>query len=291
MTIEKIMLLKKILLILIPVLFGFLVYLILSKEKKEKKEQFAEIVLAKSRLLTKFYKSNFWTKRSDKIKYFLSAYGANFLFGRIINPYEYVLWVICFGLLFSSFPLLLFERVELPYLVMSFGSFIIGCFVPGRILRISNETDNTKMLKDIKRIYDTMRIQSTAGNYITTSLSECYLGTKNKRLKIALWEMTNSVLVKNDLEAALKEFNVKFKNKYIDIFVVTIEQSLKSGREVQLLSDVSDQLLDVERAINATVKKKMELKIALFGFLIFLGVIAIIVLSTVTEISTATRNF
>lgn len=46
------------------------------------------------------------------------------------------------------------------------------------------------MLNDIRLIYDTLKIQSKSGVYITDILSECQLLVQMPRLKKALMELT-----------------------------------------------------------------------------------------------------
>ena len=46
------------------------------------------------------------------------------------------------------------------------------------------------------------------------------------------------IVIKNDIESAVIEFNKCFENSYIDTLCVTIKQSLESGKSVQILEDL-----------------------------------------------------
>lgn len=220
----------------------------------------------------------------DKIESYLKSMGLEEVFGREIAPTEFIMTkVILSLLLFTGF---LKEGVIFGIL---FG--ILAFFLPDILIRISNSSDNEDMLPDLKRVYDTLRIQTKAGVFFTTSLTECYLVVKNKRLKKALLEMNNIILTKNDIDEAIEGFNSKFENQYIDTFCIVIKQSIESGKMVQILQDLSSQIEDIQEAINIKLAEKVKSKLQLLQFLIYIGVTAIIVFGVFSEITSGITGF
>ena len=144
---------------------------------------------------------------------------------------------------------------------------------------------------DLKRVYDTLRIQTKAGVFLTSSIAECYLVAENKRLKKALLELNNKIIAKNDIESAIEDFNSKFKNPYIDTFCIVIKQSLESGKTVQILEDLSAQIKDIQQAISIREAERVKYKLEGLQFLVYVGVIAIVAYGIFTELITSLMNF
>lgn len=154
---------------------------------------------------------------------------------------------------------------------------IPGFFFADLIVNIMNNSDNDDMMDDIKSIFDTLKIQTKAGVFLTYSLCECYLIVENSRLKAALLDMTNMIISKNQILTALHRFNEEFDNPYIDTLCITIEQSLESGKSAQILDDLSKQIADMQRAINIRESEKLDSKIQILQVLIFVCIICIAV--------------
>ena len=159
------------------------------------------------------------------------------------------------------------------YLGIAFA--IPGFFAPDLIVNLMNSSDNDDMMDDIKSIFDTLKIQTKAGVFLTYSLCECYLIVENQRLKAALLDMTNMIISKNQIMDALHKFNAEFDNPYIDTLCITIEQSLESGKSAQILQDLSKQIADMQRAINIRESEKLDSKIQFLQVLIFISIIVI----------------
>lgn len=113
------------------------------------------------------------------------------------------------------------------------GSFLAlaGFFIPDIYAKVSNNSDNEKILLDIRGIFDTIRIKTEGGMFLTSAIMECYKNTRNRRLKQALFEMNAQIIAKNDIRETVDVFNSKFKNKYIDTLCVILKQSLEAGKD------------------------------------------------------------
>ncbi|MBU9735471.1 type II secretion system F family protein [Diplocloster agilis] len=228
--------------------------------------------------------SRFAYFRYDRIQDYLEHYGVTYMFPGKADPVSYLAVKGVFALLCMAAGLQIHPAIGLLLLPVGFQA-------PDGLIRLSNQQDNDEMLADIKNVYDTLRIQTKAGVYLTHSLSECYLAVENGRLKAALLTLTNRIVAKSDITQALEEFHEKFENKYIDILCMILQQSLESGRTVQILEDVSSQLTDMQHAIHMKEKEKLDRKIQVLQLLIFVGIMGVCLLGLGTEIMDSIIQF
>lgn len=280
MSLEQVVLLKNILLVVLPILLLLIFMKIKWKENMEKTmdagADFAGRILKKSKMSF----LNF-----DSIQRFLKSKGAVYLFGDTATPVIFVtVKVLLLLLLF-----LMGASIGGILPGMFFG--MVGFFLPDMLLTISNSADNDSMLEDIKCIYDTLRIQTKAGVFLSASLCECYLAVKNRRLKSALLELTNDISTRHEIVDALERFNEKFDCSQIDIFCIVIRQSMESGRSVKVLEDLSLQMNDLQHAINLKEKEALDRKVQIIELLIFVGLLAVTIFSLGMEVISSILTF
>ena len=280
MKLEQVLLFKNILLIILPVLLVIIVMNIDWKENLSKAGEsgadFVGRILKKSKL-------NYFNFHS--IQKFLKTRGAVYMFGEMATPVTFLLVkLLAFLLLFM---------VGIPFDSIPAGLIlgVIGFFLPDILLNVSNSMDNDTMLSDIKCIYDTLRIQTKAGVFLSASLCECYLAVKNRRLKSALLELTNDISTRREIDDALKRFNEKFDFGQIDIFCIVIRKSMESGRSVKVLEDLSLQMNDLQRAINMKEKQALDRKVQVIELMLFIGLLAVTVYSLGVEVISSALIF
>lgn len=220
-----------------------------------------------------------------RIEKYLEKMGVNDMFDNNVSPSTFILVKIFMALILG----LVGIKEGIWILTVALG--LLGFFLPDIFINISNNEDNDKILVDLKKVYDTLRIQTKAGVFLTSSIAECYLVAENRRLKKALLELNNKIIAKNDIETAIEEFNAKFKNPYIDTFCIVIKQSLESGKTVQILEDLSAQIKDIQQAISIKEAERVKYKLESLQFLIYVGVIAIVVYGIFTELMSSLMNF
>lgn len=280
MSLEHIVFMKHILLFMIPVILFFILMKSKWKESASKVSDagndFVGRILKKSKL-------NYF--QYDSIETFLNTKGAVYMFGTIANPVIYML------IKTLAFLLLFMTGVSVGGFALAFLLGITGFFLPDVLLTVSNSADNDAMLGDIKCIYDTLRIQTKAGVFLSASLSECYLAVRNRRLKSALLELTNDISTRRDIDDALERFNEKFDCGQIDIFCIVIRQSMESGRSVKVLEDLSLQMNDLQHAINMKEKEALDRKVQVIELLIFIGLLAVTVYSLGVEVMSSILVF
>lgn len=280
MKLEQVLLFKNILLIILPVLLAIIVMNIDWKENLSKAGEsgadFVGRILKKSKL-------NYFNFHS--IQKFLKTRGAVYVFGEMATPVTFLLVKLL------AFLLLFMVGISFDSIPAGLILGVIGFFMPDILLNVSNSMDNDTMLSDIKCIYDTLRIQTKAGVFLSASLCECYLAVKNRRLKSALLELTNDISTRREIDDALERFNEKFDFGQIDIFCIVIRQSMESGRSVKVLEDLSLQMNDLQRAINMKEKEALDRKVQVIELMLFIGLLAVTVYSLGVEVISSALIF
>ena len=207
------------------------------------------------------------------------------MFGEMATPVTFLLVKLL------AFLLLFMVGISFNSILAGLILGVLGFFLPDILLNVSNSMDNDTMLSDIKCIYDTLRIQTKAGVFLSASLCECYLAVKNRRLKSALLELTNDISTRREIDDALERFNEKFDFGQIDIFCIVIRQSMESGRSVKVLEDLSLQMNDLQRAINMKEKEALDRKVQVIELMLFIGLLAVTVYSLGVEVISSALIF
>ena len=225
-------------------------------------------------------------KRHLKLKtVWLRQMGVSYMLGRDISVYFFYSIKFVSSILLAIVVISLFRGAGfMSVCVVLTVTLGIGYTIPDLILMMSNESDNSIMLNDIRLIYDTLKIQSKSGVYITDILSECQLLVQMPRLKKALMELTNEIYTKHNLSSGLKIFNSKFKNIYIDMLVMTIEQSVQSGQSVQMFQDIAQQIHDVEQALYEKEKRRAENKMFIYQLAVYFAILLIVVYAMFSQL-------
>lgn len=208
----------------------------------------------------------------DQIDKFIKYTGLGYMFGKQFDPIMYMGVNILLALLGFYVGWQLNPLYQVP--LSLFGFFLLTL-----IGIANNSSDNNALLEDIKQVYDTLRIQTKAGVFLTSALSECYLVVRNKRLKKALIELANDLLIKNDVATAADEFQGKFKNQYVDSMAVILKQSQESGRAAQMFDDIQGQIDDIQAAINLKEKAKIKNQITICQTMVYIAILAAVVFS------------
>lgn len=214
----------------------------------------------------------------DELEKFINESGLAFMTNGKMTPLMYMLARIGFAL----FVMIIGLQVSV---VVGLICLPIGYFGVDFIINMSDKADNAKMLPDIENVYDTLRIQTKAGVYITSVLVDCYLVIENKRLKSAFLKMTSDIAAKNDIDEALDDFRAKFRNEYIDTLVIIIKQSKQTGQAAKMFDDIREQISDIDAAMVINEKQSINSKIILVQLLIYTGIIAVAVFTAFVSLS------
>ena len=191
-------------------------------------------------------------------------------------------------------------------LAFCFVGFIIGCqfsFVTGMILAVGfyflprllvqylDYRDNEHIMPELKLIYHSLEIQIRAGVYVTDALTECYAGVQDVRLRQALLDLAGAVTMKADVYEALNHFQCCFDNRYIDALCITLLQAMESGQAVELLSDIAEQVKDMEVSIMGRKKGALDRSLTFYQLGILAAVLGIVLYACVTQMFSAALNF
>lgn len=276
MSMEQIVLCKSLLKILIPVLAVLIILKFNFRTQMSsfgvRSKDFAENILRKSKL--KYLDP-------DSIQKFLESTGAVYMFKEFANPASFIMLKILSAILLYFLSTQISRNFPILFIFAT-----AGFFLPELLLCVSDYFDNETILPDMKKIYDTLRIQTKAGVFLDDALSECYLAAKNRRLKNALLELTTEISIKKNIEEALENFNGKFRNEHIRTFCMVINQAQDSGKSSQLLKDLSDQMKDLQHSINMKNKEALDRKVQIIELLIFIGLLAVTIYGLGLEITT-----
>lgn len=221
-----------------------------------------------------------WYQRTQRK---LLRNGADFHFGRWINPGRYLL----LRLLLAALGMGVFSKLS-----MGFGVLMAIClfWLPEWLMVHLNKQDNQKMLSEIKLVYHALEIQIKAGVYVTDALAECYGSVRERRLGQALLDLAGSIVIKADIYEALDLFAQKFDNRYIDSLCITILQACESGQAVEVLSDIGEQLKDMETALLNSKKNNIDRSVTFYQLGLLMAVLGIVIYACVSYLFASAVN-
>lgn len=214
----------------------------------------------------------------DAVEQYINESGLAFMTDYKMTPLMYILLRVGLAL----FLMIIGIQINVLY---GLALLPIGYFGLDFIINMSDKDDNNKMLADIEDVYDTLRIQTKAGVYITSVLTDCYLVVRNKRLKSAFLKLTSDIAAKNDIDAALDDFRGKFRNEYIDTLVIIIKQSMQTGQAAKMFDDIREQIADIDAAMIINEKNNINNKIIFVQMIVYVAIIVVAVYITFISIT------
>lgn len=237
-------------------------------------EEFVGFLKGKSRESAWYQRTKLWLEKN----------GAAFHLGAWVNPVSY-LAVRFMGAMLGMAALFGFSA----------GYGILGgvClfFLPGLLLTYLNRKDNERLLPEIKLVYHALEIQICAGVYVTDALAECYSSVTERRLRQAFLDLAGDIVMKADIFEALERFQGKFDNRYIDSLCITILQALESGQAVELLSDIGEQVKDMETAVLERKKHALDRSMTFYQLGVLAAVLGVALYACVTDMFAAAVGF
>lgn len=258
---EVLDLIKGILLVVIPLL----VFLILIFGKKDNSEEWQDYLI--TLMENKSKDSRLWNRYIEGRELFISRYGADYNLG-ISRVKQLLILKVC-SVVFFIF--LGSQVVGMPIILLV---AIVGWKFPDMVIKILNKEDNEKIFRDMKILYDSLRIQQSAGIFITNSLMYSYRIVKCKRLKEALRSLSGDIMLNKDIGRALNALSTKFKNDNIDEFVSIISQSVQTGRMMDMLEQINKQMQNMEEVLNQKRENAVNTKMLIIMMMLFVGIIA-----------------
>ncbi len=220
----------------------------------------------------------------EKLKAFLLRNGAQFHYGKWIGPISYMLLRVAAGGI--GLTMGVFYAVWLgPVLAIMF--FLL----PDMLLIWMNRRDNEKMLPEIKLVYHAMSMQIKAGVYVMDALVECHGSVQKGRLHAALLTLSGDIALNADVTAAMEGFQARFDNRYIDTLCITVLQALESGQAIDLLSDIAEQIKDMEATVMNRKKGSLDRSITFYQLGILSAVLVVVLYACVVHMFAAAVSF
>ena len=214
----------------------------------------------------------------------LSKNGAAYHFGKWIGPLSFLL--IRLGISLTG--LTAFSAASPKYgVAAALGLY----YLPVLLTLYMNKQDNLKMLPELKHLYHSLEIQTRSGVYVTDALAEVYGSVRGKRLKQALLELAGDIVMRADFGEALERFEKKFDNRYIDSLCMILLQATESGQSVDLLSDLSEQIKDMEAAVMMQKKEALDRSVTFYQLGILAAIMGIVLYACVIQMFSAATNF
>ncbi len=218
-----------------------------------------------------------WHQRTEE---WLCRKGAAFHFGGRLQPLSWL--ALRLLLAFLGF------AVGLQYALWTGILASVGFYIlPLLLVQYLNSRDNERMLPELKFIYHGLEIQIRAGVYMTDALTECYAGVQDVRLRQALLDLAGAVTVKADVHDALDHFQRCFDNRYIDALCITLLQAMESGQAVELLSDIAEQVKDMEMAVLGRRKGALDRSVTFYQLGILAAMLGMILYACITQMFAA----
>lgn len=237
-------------------------------------EEFAGLLREKGQNAAWYHRKNAWLVKN----------GASFHYGRWVKPARYLTLCLVLALL----GLLALGQMSLGYGVLA---AVLLFFLPDWMLEYLNRQDNVRLLPEIKLIYHALEIQIRAGVYVTDALAECYGSVQERRLQSALLDLAGDIVMKADIYESMEHLQAKFDNRYIDSLCITILQACESGRAVELLGDIGEQLKDMEAAVMSRKKNNLDRSVTFYQLGVLGAVLSVILYACVSHMFAAAVGF
>lgn len=217
----------------------------------------------------------------EKLSGWLKGIGADFFVKGFGDPFYFL--AVNLGVFLAGLLLLSIAGVPATYgFLMGAVLFVIEIIV----MVLKDKEDNQKMLDDISFLYDGTAIQLSGDIYITRAVDNCIPHMESVRLKKALTELINNLMLGGDVEGATRDFREKFKNTYLDIFCnVILQVTTQTGEAGGLIEEMSKQLTSLQEAAFAQKKKVAEnkLQLCIIGiFVVFAALIFYLSIASMT---------
>lgn len=218
-------------------------------------------------------------KLMKKTEHFLKSHGVESFIGFMISPTVFFAVSVFFGV----FLMVLSRNFGVKQAAFSGAIFLLGMALPAVLLCVSNESDNDNMLKDIRNLFEMLKIQIHCGIYMVDALENCCGEIENKRLLKALNRLLDEIYMSRDVAESLDRFHQEFSNPHIDMLVIILKQSMETGQSRMYLDSAFEQVLDVERALYIKREQAVERNVQIMQVLFMAGIIAVCVYCSIVE--------
>lgn len=168
---------------------------------------------------------------------------------------------------------------------------ILGFFVIDIYMNYKNHKDMEIIKLELADVYDLLTIQTAAGVFIGDALTEAFLIAKYKRFKIALAELSAEINLTKNIEKALDNFTEHFNSVEIDGLVLTIKQSLITGKAQEAIEDMANSiketnLIAIQENTNKVSSSKNTIQV-----LMYIGILGLVLFAIFIELGRTWTGF
>lgn len=186
----------------------------------------------------------------------LKKLGADVFLKDQISVFEWYIYKVICGVGFSMLAIF-FSNIFSSGKGGGFGgiiAFVAGYFFLDLYLHFRNKSSNEEMMVDIMEMSRSVLYGKRGGQYISDALKDSVIVVENKRLKLALIRLRNSLDSGMSIEECLQELELSFSSGEISAFC-TVVKSLQSTGQV----DESLRILEnnIEREQNSVNKRRL----------------------------------
>ena len=220
----------------------------------------------------------------EKLAAWLKGIGAEFFVKGFGDPFYFL--AVNLGIFLGSMMLLGVLGSSIAYGLLMGSAILLLELI---FMAAKDREDNQKMLEDIAFLYDGTAIQLSGNIYIAHAVDNCIPYMESKRLKQALTELSNNLMLGGDVAGATQDFKEKFKNTYLDTFCnVIVQITSQTGEAGGLIEDMSKQLTALQETAFMQKKKATENKLQICIIGIFLVFTALIFYLSIASMSGST---
>ena len=249
--------------LLISIFITVYIYFIYRIDKKIKEEQ-GELSLSLYQKLNIYLggvKEGYFSY--ERIRKYLKKTGNTYN----LTPLGYITLKLLIPAIFL-FLFIIIGNAYIPGIILA----ILGYFILDILIKQRDKKDMKAIKFELRDIYDSLKMQITAGVFIGDALKECYLIASNKRFKNSLAILSAEIALNNNIDAALDNFLESFNSEEIKNFVLSIKQSLKTNKIKEQLEDQSEQINEMNLIVLQDATKKINDKVTVIQLLVFAGI-------------------
>ncbi|MBR3772457.1 MAG: type II secretion system F family protein [Clostridium sp.] len=216
----------------------------------------------------------------------LKKLGADVFLKDQISVFEWYIYKIVCGVGFSMLALFFSNILSdgKSGSVVTIVGFVVGFLFLDLYLYMRNKSSNEEMMVDIMEMSRSVLYGKRGGQYISDALKDSVIVVENKRLKLALIRLRNSLDSGMSIEECLQELELSFSSGEISAFC-TVVKSLQSTGQV----DESLKVLEnnIEREQNSVNKRRLvilENKTMMYVMLVAFDILALILYCVIMKL-------
>lgn len=162
--------------------------------------------------------------------------------------------------------------------------FLGGFYFLDLYLHLQNKSSNEAMIVDIMEMSRSVLYGKRGGQYISDALKDAVIVVENKRLKMALIRLSNSLDSGMSIEECLEELELSFTSGEIAAFCTVIKSLQSTGQVDESLKVLEN---NIEREQNSVNKRRcviLENKTMMYVMMVAFDILALILYCVIMKL-------